>query len=105
MVALVVDLRTKRGYGLAVLATLLLALFIWMSIVFYQADQHIQADQYIARKHIESLASGFVVAFYLFTFVYFALPLWLGGLIVAGVARQWRWVAGGGGSRASSRLG
>lgn len=78
------DLRTRRGYGLALLAVALLALGVWAAIAFERALQQAPSS--------ESFGVGIVLAVYLLIGLAFALLLWIGALVEASVARQGWWI-------------
>ncbi len=83
--AVVLDWRTRRGYGIALLAVVLLGLTIWLSVAFDQALDHATGD---------TLSYAVVMAIYLFIAYYCTLVLFVGALVEAGMARQWRWIVG-----------
>ncbi|HEU5343790.1 MAG TPA: hypothetical protein VFU60_05565 [Ktedonobacterales bacterium] len=80
------DLRTRRGYGLALLVVALLAAGIWGAISFEQALRQAPSS--------EEFGIGFVLAVYLLIGLAFALLLWIGALVEASAARQGWWIAG-----------
>ena len=89
LVALAVwlDRRTRRGYGLGFLAVVLLALDIWGTIVIGQAIQ--QADS----MQTDNFAEVLVLVVFALIGLYFTFVLVLGGLVEVVSARHWRWLA------------
>lgn len=84
--AVALDWRTRRGYGLALLAGVLLGLTIWLSMAFEQTMQRAPSS--------EQFGVIVVVGVYSLIGCYCALVLWVGALVEAGRARQWCWIAG-----------
>lgn len=89
LVALAVwlDRRSRRGYGLGLLAALMLIFDIYVIIIDAQVTQQIRAS------HTDNLDIGLVVAVYSLIGLYCALVLLLGGITETIIARQWRWLA------------
>lgn len=85
-VAVWVDLRSRRGYGLAILAAIVIGLSVWAAVAIEQAASKAQSS--------ESLGIGVVAAAYFLIGCYLALLLWIGALIEAGAARQGWWLVG-----------
>jgi len=83
--AVVLDWRTRRGYGIALLAVVLLGLTIWLDVAF---------DQALDRATGDTFAYAVVMAIYLFIGYQCTLVLFVGALVEAGMARQWRWIVG-----------
>lgn len=81
-----VDLRTRRGYGLTLLATALIALDLWGFISFELAVRQAPDN--------ESFGAGFVMVVFLLIGWDFELILWIGALVESSVARQGWWIAG-----------
>ncbi|HLJ80737.1 MAG TPA: hypothetical protein VKT52_04555 [Ktedonobacterales bacterium] len=89
LVALAVwlDKRSRRGYGLGLLAAVALVLDIWGIIAFSQASQQVSAS------HTDNLDFALVEAVYMLIGLYFTLALVLGGIAETLIARHWRWFA------------
>ena len=89
LVALAVwlDQRSGRGYGLALLAAVVLVLDMWGIIAVSQVEHQVSAS------HTDTLGLAYVEGVYLLTGLYCALVLVLGGIAEALFARQRRWLA------------
>jgi hypothetical protein len=83
--ALWLDRRTRRGYGLGLLSVVLLTLDVWFAVVLDRQRAY-AADT-------EDFAIGIVVAVYLLIGLYLTLVLVLGGLAEAIIAQHWLWFA------------
>jgi hypothetical protein len=81
-----VDRRTRRGFGLALLALVLIGLAVWATVAFEQALQRAPSS--------EEFGIGIVLVVYVLIGGYFALLLCIGALVEAGSARQWWWLVG-----------
>ncbi len=89
-VAVVVDVRTGRGYGLGVLSSLLLLstlLVFTTGIIIAQTPPSVPPG-------IHDLGPGFVLLLYGVAAAYATLLILIGAVIVAGIAGQWRWIIG-----------
>jgi hypothetical protein len=78
-----VDRRSRRGFGLALLALVLIGLAVWAAVAFEQALQRAPPS--------ESFGIGIVLVVYFLIGGYFALVLWIGALVEAGSARHRGW--------------
>ncbi|HEY1387336.1 MAG TPA: hypothetical protein VGF38_02230 [Ktedonobacterales bacterium] len=88
LVALAVglDRRMRRGYGLGLLAAMTLALDSWGAVAVAQATQRTET------LHTDNLAFAFGVAIILLIGLYLTLVLALGGVAEAVIARHLRWL-------------
>lgn len=82
--ALTLDGLTRRGFGLAFLAMVLIGLTIWITVSYEQAEEQSQGRHYFGLAYL----AYFIIGGYL------VLWLWGGALIEARAARQWPWVVG-----------
>ncbi|HEV8192677.1 MAG TPA: hypothetical protein VGP82_14520 [Ktedonobacterales bacterium] len=82
--ALALDGMTRRGFGLALLAVVLIGLTIWIAVSFEQAVEQSHGPYYLGFAHVADYIIG----------SYLVLWLWGGALIEARAARQWPWVVG-----------
>ena len=87
VLAVVLDRRSRRGYGLGILAAVALALDVWGIISFSQAEQQ------VAASHTDNLDFALVEAVFFLIGLYIALVLVLGGIVETAIARQWWWLA------------
>ena len=89
-VAVVVDARTGRGYGLAVLSSLLLlsALLVFTTAII------IAKTPPPSPTGPRTLGPGFLLLFYYALAAYVTAIVLIGAAIVAGIAGQWRWIVG-----------
>src|SRR5690348_249700 len=85
--AVALDRRSGRGYGLGFLAMVALVLDIWGIVSIAQAEQRVFAS------HTDNLDFGIVVAVYFLIGLYLALALVFGGIVETAISRQWRWLA------------
>lgn len=83
--AVSLDWRTRRGYGIALLAAALLGLTIWLDVAFEQA---------LERAGSEEMGVGIAMVIFIFIGYYCMLVLLVGALVEAGMAQQWGWVVG-----------
>lgn len=79
-----IDLRTRRGFGLGLLALVAVALAIFLAWQFTLAIQ--------ASIHTDNLGVGFADVAYWFALAVWALALVIAALVVAIRARQHRWI-------------
>ena len=86
------DLRTRRGYGLGLLALVLAGLIVWVIVTSVPTLDLLETNSAFSSR--EGFSAGFVFAIYFGIAGYLALILWIGALIEASVARQWWWLAG-----------
>ena len=85
--AVALDRRSRRGYGLGLLAAVALALDLWGIIAFTQAAQQVSA------AHTDNLDVAIVEAVYTLIGWYLALVLVFGAIAETIIARQRRWLA------------
>ncbi len=81
-----VDLRSRRGWGLALVALALASYGIWLANFLLAVQQ--------APSTGDDLAGAIIFAIYLAIYLAFALVLWIVALVEAGASRQWRWFVG-----------
>jgi hypothetical protein len=82
--ALALDGVTRRGFGLALLAVVLIGVTIWLAVSFEQAVEQQHGPYYLGLAYL----ADYIVGSYL------VLWLWGGALLEARAARQWPWVVG-----------
>jgi hypothetical protein len=89
LVALAVwlDRRPRRGFGLGLLAAVALVLNLWGIIAVSQASHQASA------AHTDGLDLGLIEVVFILIGLYCALVLVLGGIAETLLARQWRWLA------------
>lgn len=87
VLAVRMDTRSGRGYGLALLAAGVLVLDVSGVIAISQAGQRATAP------HMDTLGLAFVDAVYSLIGLLLGLALALGGIAETIIARQWRWLA------------
>lgn len=80
-----VDLRSRRGWGLALLALALCCYGVWLANVAI----NMQGD-----PGTDDLAGAVIMAAYLAIYLAFTLIVWIGALVEAGVSRLWWWLGG-----------
>jgi hypothetical protein len=84
--AVSLDRRSRRGFGLALLALVLIGLTVWAGVAFEQALRRAPSS--------ESFGIAIVLVAYFLIGGYLALLLWIGALVEAGSARQRWWLVG-----------
>ena len=85
--AVALDRRSQRGYGLGLLAMVTIVLDICGIISVSQAEQSAFAS------HTDNLDFALVEAAYFLIGLYITLVLVLGGIVESVISRQWRWLA------------
>lgn len=79
------DLRSRRGWGLTLMALALFCYGVFMAYLLAWLRQNPTAGD---------LAGAFVLAVYFGIYLALTLIVWIGALVEAGVARHWGWFVG-----------
>lgn len=80
------DLRSRRGWGLTLLALALSCYGVWLASIFTASQPSPSAR--------DNLAAGLILVVYVAIYLTLATALWVGALVEAGAARHWRWFFG-----------
>lgn len=90
--AIVVDIRTRRGYGLGILSFLVLAL---TALVFVATITAMQQRDQLAQQQVMYKCGTCALSFlYFFPELFAILALVIAAAIVASIDGQWRWLVG-----------
>ncbi|MGH2514969.1 MAG: hypothetical protein ACRDHP_04875 [Ktedonobacterales bacterium] len=89
LVAVVVDIRTGRGYGLTILSSVLLACTI---VIVVSVTVLTQVEQQPTSIH--NLGPGIFLVLYFVPAIYATATTLICAAIAAGIAGHWRWIVG-----------
>lgn len=82
-----VDLRSRRGWGLALVSLALASYSVWL--VYAVIEIFI-----LSPSGADNLAAAYVIAVYFGIYLALTPVVWLVALVEAGISRQWRWFVG-----------
>ena len=83
--AAIIDIKTRRGYGLIVLVLVAAALDIWIGLAIQQALR-----ESAGRDNLDVVMVG---ALYLLALLAISAGIAVGALIVAAISHHWRWLS------------
>lgn len=86
VLAIIADIKWRRGYGLALLALAVAVLDGWLLMSVWQAERTPTGK--------DDLAKGLAEALALFVALCLSFLVAVAGLVIAAISRQWGWFAG-----------